>query len=209
MLFGAGQTIVFMGDSITDAGRRGEAKPYGNGYVGMARNLLIARYPEFDLRFVNHGVSGNTVRDLAKRWERDVLAERPDWLAVKIGINDVWRAFRGNAREAVPLPEYEETLRYLLDRARASGGTRLILLEPYLIERDRADPMRAMMDEYGAAVGRLAVEFDAPLARTQAAFDGALEHTAPDAWAADRIHPNGPGHAVIALAFLRAVGFAL
>ena len=26
-------------------------------------------------------------------------------------------------------------------------------------------------------------------------------------WADDQIHPNGPGHAVLALAFLRALGF--
>lgn len=209
MLFGPGQKILFVGDSITDAGRRGEARPYGNGYVGMVRNLLIARHPELRLTFINQGIGGNTVRDLARRWDRDVLAERPDWLAVKIGINDVWRAFRGNAREAVPLPEYEATLRDLLDRARAAGGARPILLEPYLIERDRADPLRARMDEYGVAVGRLAGEFHAPLVRTQAAFDAALAHTAPGDWAADRVHPNAPGHAIIALAFLRTVGFAL
>ena len=40
-------------------------------------------------------------------------------------------------------------------------------------------------------------------------FDAALAHTTPDYWAPDKIHPADPGHAIIALAFLRAVGFEL
>ncbi len=209
MLFGPGQRIVFIGDSITDAGRRGPAAPWGSGYVSTVRNLTLARYPGLGLTFVNRGVSGDTTRDLASRWERDVIAERPDWLSVGIGINDVWRAFGDRPREAVPLPEYEATLRRLLDRARDAAGARLILMQPYMIEPDRVHAMRRLMDRYGETVRRLAADYGAVLVPTQAAFDAALERTTPIDWADDRIHPNGPGHAVIALAFLRAIGFAL
>ena len=125
MLFGPQQKIVFIGDSITDANRRGTDAPYGSGYVSMVRNLILARYPELRLTFVNRGVGGDTTRNLADRWEQDVVAEHPDWLSVKIGINDVWRAFGNNVHEAVPLPEYTATLRELLTRARAATGTRL------------------------------------------------------------------------------------
>ena len=149
MLFEARQKILLIGDSITDAGRREEAPPYGNGYVNIVRSLVLARYPELNLTFVNPGVGGNTTRHLAARWEQDVIAERPDWLSVKIGINDVWRAFGNNPHEAVPLPEYATTLRGLLDQARAATGARLILIEPYMIEPDRSHPIRSQMDRYG------------------------------------------------------------
>lgn len=209
MLFGPGQKILFIGDSITDCGRRDVFAPYGNGYVSMVRALLLARYPDCGLSFVNRGIGGNTVRHLAQRWEQDVIAERPDWLSVKIGINDVWRAFGDNASEAVPIDEYEATLRTLLDRSREATGARLILMEPYVMEPDRTEPMRSAMDQFGAVVDRIAVEYGVVLVRTQAAFDAVLEHTPPTDWAEDRVHPALPGHAVIALAFLRAVGFAL
>ena len=88
-------------------------------------------------------------------------------------------------------------------------GARLILMEPYMIEPDRAQPMRRQMDAYGAAVRQLAADYQAVLVPTQAAFDAALQQTTPAAWADDQIHPNGPGHAVIALAFLRAIDFTL
>ncbi len=209
MVLEPGQKILFIGDSITDCDRRGAAAPYGDGYMSMVRNLLLARYPDYGLTFVNRGIGGDTTRDLAARWERDVVAQRPDWLSVLIGINDVWRAFGPNAHEAVPLPEYTATLRRLLDRTKAATAARLILMTPYMIEPDRSQPMRRHMDIFGEVVGQLAAEYGAILVPVQAAFDMTLHGTTPTAWADDQIHPNGPGHAVIALAFLRAIDFAL
>lgn len=208
MLFQPQQKIVFVGDSITDAGRR-EASPYGAGYVNQARSLLMARYPELALRFVNRGVSGDTTRHLLDRWDRDVIAEQPDWLVLMIGINDVWRAFGLYPHECVPLPEYEAILHDLLKRCCSQTSARLILMEPYMIEPDRSVLIRRHMDWYGEVVRRLAGEYEAILVRTQGAFDRALHYTTPRDWSDDQIHPNSAGHAIIALELLRAVGFVL
>ncbi len=205
MKFQDGQTIVFIGDSITDCGRRDAFAPYGDGYVSLVRAFVSARHPSQRLSWVNRGIGGNTVRDLAARWESDAIATAPDWLSVMIGINDVWRAFNGRPETAVPLAEYEQTLRSLLRRAVDATGCRLILADPYLIEPDRDEPQRAMSDRYVEVVGKLAAKFDAVHVRTQQAFDAVLEASAPGFWADDRIHPELPGHAVIADAFLRAI----
>ncbi|GAA0715803.1 SGNH/GDSL hydrolase family protein [Dactylosporangium roseum] len=205
MLFEAGQRVVFIGDSITDCGRRDAHAPYGNGYMSLVRAFITARRPDVPLTWVNRGISGNTVRDLAARWERDVIEQRPDWLSVMIGINDVWRAFSDRAAEAVPLDEYEETLRTLLRRAVDATGCRLVLADPYIIEPDRGEPQRAESDRYTTVVAKLAGEFGALHVATQQAFDDVLACSPPSRWAADRIHPELPGHAVIADAFIRAV----
>ncbi|PZG01794.1 SGNH/GDSL hydrolase family protein [Micromonospora deserti] len=209
MIFQRGQRIVFIGDSITDCGRRDIAAPYGDGYMNLVRSFVTARYPELGLTWVNRGIGGDTVRNLAARWEQDVIAEQPDWLSVKIGINDVWRAFDGRIDEAVPIDEYETTLRDLLRRTVDATGCRLILAEPYVIEPDRAEPQRAETVRYGQVVRRLAEEFEAINVRTQDAFDEVLKTTEVKDWAPDRIHPELPGHAVIAQAFLRALGWEL
>lgn len=209
MIFESGQKVLFMGDSITDRGRRDTAAPYGGGYMSLVRALVIARYPDLGLTFENRGVGGDTVRHLDARWRQDVIAERPDWLSVKIGINDVWRTFGDKAHEAVPIDEYESTYRRLLRQAVDETGCRLIVAEPYVIEPDRADPMRQRMDQYGRIARALADEFGAVNVRTQDAFDVALESTSPSDWAEDRVHPYIEGHAVIAQAFLRAIGFEL
>ncbi len=209
MIFDTGQKIVFIGDSITAAERQGASAPYGSGYVSMIRNFLLARYPELHLNVINKGVGGDTVRNLDQRWEQDVVTEHPKWLSVCIGINDVWRHFAGNTQEAVPVAEYEATLRRLLKRAQDATGAKLILAEPYMIEKDQANLMRRLMVVYGQIVDSIASDFNAKLVRTLAAFDTALTTTQPTDWADDHIHPNLPGHALIALAFLRTLEFQL
>ncbi|MFI7540040.1 SGNH/GDSL hydrolase family protein [Actinoplanes sp. NPDC049599] len=209
MIFSTGQRVVFIGDSITDCDRRGAAPPYGDGYVELVRSLVVARHPELGLSWVNRGVGGDTVRDLAARWEADAIGTAPDWLSVMIGINDVWHAFGSQPRKAVPLDEYATTLRTLLRRAVDRTGCRLIVAEPYIIEPDRAEPQRAASDRYGLVAREIGAEFRAVVVRTQDAFDEVLRSTTPADWADDRIHPNRPGHAVIAQAFLRAIGYQL
>ena len=68
MLFERGQKVVFIGDSITDSGRRDASAPYGNGYVSLVRAFVLGRYPELGLTFENRGIGGDTVRHLDARW---------------------------------------------------------------------------------------------------------------------------------------------
>ena len=202
------QKLVMIGDSITDCGRRaGPHAPYGAGYVSMVRNLLLARYPGYDLVIENRGIGGNTVRDLEARWQADVLDEKPDVLSVKIGINDVWRFVTNRFDEAVSIGEYESTYRELLRLTKEQCGSQLILVDPYVLETDRQDPFRAMVDRYIASVHGLAEEFGAVSVRTQDAFDQVLAEQPSEFWADDRVHPFPYGHAVIARAFLRAIGY--
>ena len=203
-----GQTILFTGDSITDCGRArpiGEGAGLGGGYVTAVGRHLADRYAERGIRVLNTGVSGNTVSDLAARWQRDVLDPGPDWLSVLIGINDVWRFADGNLG-GVPVDLYEDTYRTLVRSAR-SGLTGLVLMTPYVIEPDRSDRMRALMDKYGGVVGCLAADFDAVLVDLQAAYDEYILEHPSESLSSDRVHPNPAGHMIIARAFLTSVGF--
>jgi lysophospholipase L1-like esterase len=206
--------LVLIGDSITDCGRarpvgEGHGEALGNGYVGLIDSMIRTVYPHVPIRLMNVGTSGNTVRDLRERWQSDVLDLRPDWLSVMIGINDVWRQFDSPLQQErhVGLDEYRQTLAELV-RATRPQLRGLILMTPYFIEPRTADPMRAMMDRYGAVVRELAAAHDAILVDTQAAFDRLLAHTHPMSIAWDRVHPNQTGHMVLARAWLNALGFA-
>jgi lysophospholipase L1-like esterase len=118
-----GQTILFIGDSITDADRNSRAyKPFGFGYVHFVADFLLGKYPTYNLNIINAGISGNTIRNLKNRWQKDVVAKlrseaskrsadphvvfpkhsegkvmgadhNPDILSILIGVNDVWRLF--------------------------------------------------------------------------------------------------------------------
>jgi lysophospholipase L1-like esterase len=205
--------LLFIGDSVTDCGRtqpvgEGLGEALGKGYVSLVDALLTATYPAHNVRVVNVGTSGHTVRELAGRWQRDVLDLKPDFVSVMIGINDVWRQFDSPRRKEIHvLPdEYKRTLRELVaqTRPRVQG---LVLMTPFYIEPNRQDAMRARMDEYGTMVRTIAEEQDAIFVDTQAAFDAVLQSVYPATIAWDRVHPSPTGHIILARAFLNAVGY--
>ncbi len=212
MLFEKNDTILFIGDSISDYER---ARPVGEGlfnawgrsYVADAGSLLNCMYPELALRIVNMGIGGNQVRDLDARWETDVMERKPDWVSVLIGINDVWRQFDSPYMpETHVLPDvFEQTYEKLIRRTlpHVKG---MILMSPYFMEPNKADPMRARMDEYGAIVKKLAEKYGCVFVDLQAGWDALFQHMHPCNIAWDRIHPNQVGCMYIAKQFLKAVG---
>jgi len=188
-----------IGDSITEWGRpRSDSADYatalGHGYVALTAQRLAGK----NIEVLNRGIGGHTVRDLADRWQRDVLDLAPDWLTVMIGINDVWRFFDPQRQpEAVPPAEYEATLDRLLASARPRVRT-LVLLTPFYVEPNKNDAMRRRMDEFGAIVARLAPKHGARFINTQAIIDRLLEFHAPEVIAHDRVHVGDLGHTAFA-----------
>ena len=213
MIFEKGQKVLVIGDSISDFDR---ARPVGEGlfnawgtsYVADVGALLTSVYPELGLRIVNMGISGNTVRDLKARWDSDVVALNPDWVCVLIGINDVWRQFDSPnmTEQHVLLEEYVSTYEELIVRT-MQFARGMVLMTPYYMEPNRNDPMRARMDEYGAAVKELAKKHGLICVDLQAAWDELFKYMHSCNIALDRIHPNQSGHMLIAHKLLDAVGF--
>ncbi len=207
----SGSKLIMIGDSVTDCGRarpvgEGHSGAIGNGYVSLVQSSIMATYPERRIRVINMGVSGNTVRELKERWESDVLALKPDWLSIMIGINDVWRQFDLPLQKElhVYIDEYKETLDELVSQTKPMLKG-LVLMTPYYIEPNKNDAMRAEMDKYGAAVKEVAEKHGTLFADTQAAFDRILKFYHPNMFCWDRVHPNNIGHMVLAQAFLNAI----
>ena len=212
----ANQKLLFIGDSITDVGRArpiGESRfdgGVGTGYVSFVDALMGAVYPQLPIRIVNTGTSGNTVKDLKSRWQTDVLDLKPDWLSIMIGINDVWRQFDSprQTEKHVGHQEYETTLRELVTKTRPTLKG-MVMMTPFYIELNPEDAMRRRMDQYGAIVKKIASENDAIFVDTQAAFNVALQHQYAGHLAWDRVHPIASGHMILAIAFLKAIGFSM
>lgn len=207
-----GSRLVMIGDSITDCGRgrpigQGRGGALGTGYPSLVNAILTAAYPGHHIHVINTGTSGNQVPDLQARWQSDVLDLNPDWVSILIGINDVWRFFDcpNQSEKHVSIERYREGLEQLVtDTLPHVKG--LVLMTPYMIETNTADPMRAKMGEYAQVVRELAVKHGTILVDLQAAFTQLLGHVHPYYIAWDRIHPELPGHMLIAQEFIKAVG---
>jgi lysophospholipase L1-like esterase len=206
------QTLLMIGDSITDAGRGRPvgtaATGLGEGYVNLVNALLTAAYPKSNITVLNTGESGNTVRNLNARWRVDVLDLKPDWLTIMIGTNDVWRQFDDcDPAAAVQPDEFASTLTRLVQNT-APLVSGLVLMTPFLIETSLSDPFRARMDEYTGIVKAIGLSNDVAVVDTQAAYDKVLKFVPSADLSDDRVHPNVPGHMVLAKAVLTALGFS-
>lgn len=211
MILSPGSSLLFIGDSITDCGRTrpiGESswQGLGNGYVSLVDSLLKVKYGSSRIRIQNLGVGGNTVRDLACRWDEDVLDLQPDWVSVMIGINDVWRQFDNylQVESHVRLPEYRSTLNSLvgMTKDKCQG---VVVMSPFFAEPNVDDPMRSLMDEYGASAMEIARKNEAIFVDVQGELDALMAHVPNLALAGDRIHLSQAGHMMIALSFLEAI----
>lgn len=199
------RTILFIGDSITDAGRLEAAyRPFGYGYVHFVAYRLLSKYPEYNLNIINTGINGDTIRDLNDRWERDCLNHKPDVLSVLIGINDVFRQYTGRPDEAVLLDEYQLTYKRLLSLVKEKYNCQLILIEPFMFCDDKTNPAYKTLQQYIHAVRALAEEFGAVLVPLQELIDKEIKKVPPEKFSDDMVHPYVWAHAWIAQQFLAA-----
>ena len=209
LCFQDGQKVLFVGDSITDCGRRGPAAPLGDGYVSLLHDLVMWRWPERRVTWVNKGTGGNKVTDLQFRWEDDIIGEAPDWLSVKIGINDLHSHLMG-APGAVSPAQFREVYEEILSRAATKTKAKLILITPFYISTDRSGHsfrthVLELLPEYISTVELMAGKFNARLVRSQQMFERLLDYFPPDTFCPEPVHPNRTGHLMIAQDILRVL----
>jgi lysophospholipase L1-like esterase len=196
--FPPGGRILFQGDSITDGNRGRSADPnhiLGHGYVFIIAARQGAAFPEAKLDFINRGVSGNTVLDLAKRWQPDTLDLKPDVLSILIGVNDNGKG--------VPLDQYEQVYDQLISEAKtANPRLKLVLGEPFVKPTGKIDEGIQKRQEI---VARLAQKHGAALVHYQRVFDEAVKRAPADYWIWDNVHPTYRGHQLMADEWERVV----
>jgi lysophospholipase L1-like esterase len=198
-----GERIVFLGDSITEAG----AAP--GGYVALVKSALAEKHKDLAIEVIGAGISGNRVPDLEKRLERDVLSKKPTLVVIYIGINDVWHSQQG---KGTPRDEFDAGLRRIVKQIQAAGA-RVVLCTPSVIgeRHDGANKLDAMLEDYSAASRGVAKELKAQLLDLRAGF---LEHlkahnaknAEKDVLTTDGVHLNAAGNRFVADRVLAALG---
>ena len=197
--------MLFQGDSITDGNRGHSPDPnhiLGHGYAFIVAAKYGATFPQLNLVFLNRGISGNKVTDLAARWAKDTLELKPDVLSILVGVND--------AGKGVPLDEFERGYEELLALAQAANPqARLVLGEPFTLpvgkKKEGWEAWRADLALRQEAVARLAKKHGAALVRFQQVFDEACERAPAEYWIWDGVHPTYSGHQLMADEWVRTV----
>lgn len=205
------QTILFQGDSITDAGRNREETGYNNpkalgtGYAMLIAVQLLEEYAELNLKIFNKGISGNKVYQLAERWDKDCLELKPDVLSILIGVNDFWHKLNGNYNGTIEI--YRNDFIALLERTKkALPDVKLVICEPYAVPGVKAVDVKWFPDfyEYQKAAREIADRFGAIFVPFQKAYDEAVKRAPASYWTGDGVHAALPGAQLMAEAWADA-----
>jgi lysophospholipase L1-like esterase len=212
LLFSQNGTILFQGDSITDAGREKEkqlpnsADSFGKGYAFIIGAGLLDLFSHMNISVFNRGISGNKVYQLAERWQKDCLDLKPDLLSILIGINDYWHMRNGKYDGTVE--RYETDYRQLLKLTKETlPNINLVICQPFALPGTTAvddtwvEPVKAYQD----VAFKLSKEFKAIWVPFQQVFDEAIKHAPSKYWAADGVHPSMAGAHLMASAWGKTV----
>jgi acyl-CoA thioesterase I len=194
----SGDTIVAIGDSITQAG----------GYLRDVDAVLAQQYAELKIaKVVNKGISGQKAEELAARFDGDVVKLKPKFVTISIGINDVWHRLDAPHDEKV-LAAYKENVSKMVDLAQ-KAGIRVILLSPTVIQEDPNTEGNKRLAVYIEAERQIAAEKKCQFVDLHGMFLAALKHKPAGAanWlTSDGVHMNERGDAIMAIGVLRALG---
>ena len=195
-LFEKNSVILFQGDSITDCGRsRADSNNLGDGYVKLVTKMLTDKYSENNLKFINRGISGDQIRDLVRRWDKDCIDLNPDLLSILIGVNDTL---------ITPEKEFEEEFRMLLKRTTNELNPKIVLCEPFLLLENN-NSYREDLNPKIEIVRKLAEEFNTVLVPLDKIFHESCSFQPPEYWAPDGVHPIPDGHTLIAKSWIEYV----
>ncbi|WP_018615115.1 SGNH/GDSL hydrolase family protein [Segetibacter koreensis] len=187
--------IVFFGDSLTNFGSR------PGGYIPRILRMLKDTDIEYNFELVGAGVNGNTVSDLYRRMDRDILSKGADIVVIFIGINDIWHKVTGGGTDR----EKFETVYEAIIEKLESVAIKAVLCTPTVIgeKLHYTNEQDADVELYSEIVRNLALKYDLPLVDLRKAFfdyinANNVENAEYNILTYDRVHLNNNGNQLVA-----------
>ncbi len=164
-----------------------------NAYPHLLHVGLKERFPYAVVNVIVAAIGGENSEAGAKRFERDVLALRPDVVTIDYGLND-----RG-----LSLPRALHAWKSMIAQAKAAG-VKVILLTPTpdmaAKSSDPADPL----NQHAEQIRYLARDNGVALVDSLARFQDRLGAGEPlDSFMSQGNHPNRKGHEIVAAELLK------
>jgi lysophospholipase L1-like esterase len=199
-----GDTVVFLGDSIT------AERTYGK----IVETYTLLRYPRRKVRFVNAGWGGDTAAGGLARLKRDVFDRGATVLTVAYGINDIgW----GGKADAEHRQTYLDSVRGIVEQCRANHvrvfvcSAAVTAADP---DRSENDFLQRMCDEgmkTSTSLGEGAIDVQRTMREVQRRIKAANagetdEKKRETLHAADGIHLNDLGQTAMGYAILKGLG---
>lgn len=212
-LFTNGSSVAFLGNSITHSGDF-------HHYVSL---YYATRFPDQKVIFYNLGIRGNNANDFLKRMDIDILAKKVDYYVVMAGMNDVNRLLYNVDRQSDPevqkqkqwaLNDYRKNYEKVVQRLLTTGA-KIILQKPSIYDQtgdlptpnqpgvnDALQKCTEIIDELAKKYKLQTIDYFTLMKD----INQKIQSVDPKKTIVgnDRVHPNAPGHFVMAYQFLKS-----
>nr|WP_317362000.1 GDSL-type esterase/lipase family protein [uncultured Blautia sp.] len=192
--------IVFLGDSITDAGRKESPNQLGYGYVNIFSEQLNKQ--DQQLNIINKGVDGQFTEQIAQSLHPECIFLHPDYVSILVGINDIGLLVASDVSEQEKLYMLEDSIRayheMLFDLSRETTA-KIITLEPFIFPKDGAfEEWIPWQKKMSKNIRKLARNYGASFVPLQEPLEQKIEELGYDAITTDGMHLTSTGHEILA-----------
>jgi lysophospholipase L1-like esterase len=200
----AGDTVVFLGDSITAERTCGK----------IVETYTLLRFPRRKVHFVNSGWGGDTAAGGLARLKRDVFDRGATVVTVAYGINDIGWGTRADAEHR---QKYLDSVRGIVEQCQARG-VRVFVCSAAVTATDPDksdnDYLQQMCDEgmkVSTSLGGGAIDVQRTMRQVQRRIKAANANVTDEKkketlHAADGVHLNELGQTAMAYAILKGLG---
>lgn len=195
-------TILFFGDSITQAGAE------GHGYINQLQQMVNDTIEENNYELIGAGINGNKIGDLYQRMDKDVIARKPDIVVIYIGINDVWHKTSGNGTSIAKFAELYEAL---IKKLQANNIAVAICTTSVIGEKKmNGNAQDTDLNSYSSVIVSLSATMNCLLVNLRIAFKKHLANNNPDdkqsgILTTDGVHLNDGGNELVAAEMLKVL----
>lgn len=195
-----GDTIIFFGDSITALGVT------KTGYITLLNQAIKKTYPRKNITLIGAGISGNTVIDLAKRLQRDVLQAYPDLVVVYTGVNDIWLAGR-----TIPKQQFSQQLAKIVWQIKKKGADVILVTPAVMGERHYGENrFDKALDEYATMTKNIAKQTHSRVVDLRKLFISYIKrhnvnNQSMGLLTRDAVHFNEEGNKLLARALMKVI----
>jgi lysophospholipase L1-like esterase len=195
--FRAGQTVVGVGDSITDDLQ---------SWLEIVRHLLELRRPEDGICVVNGGLSAHTTAMVLRRFIPGVVSLEPDWILCLLGGNDATRVGPEPNKPQVGIEETAKNLEAMRRIVKEQTEAEWVWITPPTYDEERAasfPPFKMGQSVFTngdiIAIGDFVRAQEEPVVDIQEVFGIPAD---PELQGPDGVHPSLAGQKAIAKAFV-------
>jgi len=188
-----GQTILVLGDSLSDGAWETDPVGLGSAWPAAAKRLLAAVGGPA-LAWANRARGGSRSSEVLQEWQAWSSAP-PDLLVVLVGANDHWRSFVPWKDHAPIAPgRYGQNLSRLVYDALDKGVGEVCICTPTGIHADPDHEWNRGLEEYRAWCREVADATRSRLVPTGEEWVKAVRHHPEVRWTYDGVHPRPVGH---------------